>query len=50
MATCLVAYNFPTTSGTFSQAMVQGLPADVVRQLTASLYLHFDMMKLPDAF
>lgn len=38
------------TSGTFSQAMVQDLPADVVRQLTAPLYLHFDMMKLPDAF
>jgi hypothetical protein len=39
-----------TTSGKFSQAMLQDLPADVVKQLTAPLYLHFDMLKLPDSF
>jgi len=38
------------TGGTFSQAMLQDLPSDVVKQLTAPLFLHFDMLKLPDAF
>lgn len=38
------------SSGRFTQAMLQDLPADVVKQLTAPLYLHFDFMKLPDAF
>ena len=38
------------TSGTFSQATLQDRPADVVKQLTAPLFLHFDMLKLPDAF